>query len=279
MRTGAGWANRKVSRWGTIVAIAPIVSSLAIGCSSDTTESDGSSSEGDVRAAFDTWIESVQSGDLDRFKSVVCADTFEKGYAETSGPEFESSARDAVDVAGLYVVDWYDTVTVNGDTAEVTVTGHREGLREQSESIDEERKTAGLVVEDGAWKVCSEPQDDAATMRRRELAAAKSDVQDAVEAFYAGIASGSVSDVGAASCATLERIIRTQNYTVAELAADLGENLVSFDDTVVNGDTAKVHVTAETADELFSLVYALENNGTWLVCSPGLLASTTKTER
>lgn len=223
--------------------------------------------ETEIRAAIDTFYSAGNGGDLARLKSAMCASLADELLADLTKEEFAALASDGVEADGWFVVDWFDQVKVIGAHADAKIAGHSSGG--QGPNIGDERQTIGLSLVDGSWKVCEAPADDAVTERKRTEAAETASVQQLIVEYIAARNSADLTGMRRMACgAAADELAALSAETFATIVAENPWSLRSFDDTVVNGQSAKVTVTTDVSDG--SVVFAMllqRVEEQWRVCA------------
>ena len=104
----------------------------------------GGSGDPEVKAAYKTFKETMQSGDLEALKKCVTGDQ----RKELDAPDAKTKLQ--LMRALLPLDDKIATVVVEGDKATLTLEGTMDMMGEKKKAVG----TVEMVKEEGAWKVC-----------------------------------------------------------------------------------------------------------------------------
>ena len=230
---------------------------------------DLASPQREIRQTVDNFYR-AQEGDFRLYKSAVCKEKLEERFKDVSDRQFAKGAREAVEQDGRFIVDWFDEVKVTGGTADVTFTGH--ALGGLSPDLGDQRKTTKVVQEDGAWKLCEFPEEDAATKRKFEQATDKAAVQHTLVDYFQAVGSGDRATALGLTSAAGNGMEVSNKFLEANAAHLAGSTVTSIQEITVNQDVAKSKFMVETPQ--FSVQPGAPLNregGEWKVCNVSVL--------
>ena len=256
---------RKVGRSYAPVFGALLLAFAAVACTSESVAATEPTPDDQqlVRTAVDKYFNSL-TGDFDAFRSVVCDELVDELLPGVDAPMFEAQTAEAIHDYGRPIVDWFDTVAIAGDKADVTLSVHVNGGTRPD--VGAQTWTATLERREGAWLICEEAAPDRATTHRIDVAVAERDAVAAVRTYDEALEARDYATAKAVACGVVLESV------VAEEAAPPppGESLtlVSIDDVTVNGVSARVKLTVAWPDGVQQHFNAVVNNdsGVWKVC-------------
>ena len=132
--------------------------------------------------------------------------------------------------------------------------------------------TIGLTREDGAWKVCTDPQPDTDSIGRIQNGVDRTHASAALTAFFDHIAAADLLATRNSACGDMARILTSVTpETMPDFARAVG-TISSVDETTVTGDSATVTVTLDNGVGPTVAAYSLIRTGTtWKVCAERVL--------
>jgi ketosteroid isomerase-like protein len=218
-----------------------------------------------IRQAIDKYYDALNTSDFATLKAVLCpgAGSMLDGVNENA---FRTANEAIVKKEGTIRADTFEDIKITQERAEVTFTYHHDGLQAQVRGVGDERAKAQMGLTDGTWKICKEPQDDATTATKKEQAATRDEVRDALKTLFKTWATGTRETLLPLLCGDLlTEITGLDDADFKVLQARFASIEITTTGVTVNGDQAVATVadTGGPPDSIFKLTRDAKH---WKVC-------------